>query len=189
MFKIMKKILFLIMAAIAIMNCYAQKVPGIYYNNEKVGYSRIIGKNVGNIAGAYFTLGLSSVKSNKVIEGEAAETEIKEKKPEFLIIFGNDKQTGYIFSNERNTDNMLLIQLQGKKGKRNLRTGKYGITGVKTGVDEEDVIPLSIEKVGDNQIKIHPKKPLKKGEYCFYYIGEAPSEEGAFNGVFDFSIK
>ena len=76
-----------------------------------------------------------------------------------------------------------------KKGKRNLRTGKYGLTGVKKGVDEKDVIPLSIEKVEDNKIKVHPKSNLKKGEYCFYYIGEAPTEESAFNGVFDFSIK
>ena len=185
----MKKILFLMMVALAFTRSYAQETTGIYYGSDKLGYSRIIGKNVGNIAGAYFTLGLSSAKSNKVIEGEAAETEIKEKKPEFTIIFGEDKQTGYIFSNERNMDNILLIQLHEKKSKRNLRTGKYGLTGVKTGVDEEDVIPLAIEKIDDNKIKIHPKKPLKKGEYCFYYIGEAPNEESAFNGVFDFSIK
>ena len=172
-----------------ILTSHAQEIPGIYYNNEKLSYSRIIGKNVSNIAGAYFTLGLSSAKSNKTIEGEKAETEIKEKKPEFVIVFGEDKQTGYIFSNARNADNILLIKLHEKKGKRNLRTGKYGLTGVKTGVDEEDVIPLSIEKIEDYKIKVYPKSNLKKGEYCFYYIGKAPSEEDVFNGVFDFSIK
>lgn len=185
----MKKILFLMIGLFIYIGSQAQNEPGIYYNNEKLGYSRIIGKNVGNIAGAYFTLGLSAAKSNKVIEGKTAEIEIKDKKPEFLILFGEDKQTGYIFSNERNTDNILLIQLHAKKNQRNLRTGKYGLTGIKTGIDENDVIPLSIEKIEDNQIKIHPKESLKKGEYCFYYIGEAPNEESVFNGVFDFSIK
>lgn len=189
-FRIMKKILFLLACSIVALSSFAQEeVPGIYYINEKLSYSRIIGKNVSNIAGAYFTLGLSSAKSNKIIEGENAETEIKEKKPEFTIIFGEDKQTGYIFSNARNIDNILLIQLHEKKGKRNLRTGEYGLAGVKTGIDEKDVIPLSIEKVENNKIKVHPKSNLKKGEYCFYYFGEAPSEEGTFNGVFDFSIK
>lgn len=185
----MKKIIFSIMAVLAFLNVIAQNSVGIYHNNQKMGYSRIIGKNVVNIAGAYFTLGLSSATSNKIIEGEAAEMEIEEVKPEFIIIFGEDKQTGYIFSNERNIDNIFLIQLHEKKSKRNLRTGKYGITGVKTGVAEEDVIPLSIERLEDNKIKVHPKKNLKKGEYCFYYSGEAPSEVNVFNGVFDFSIK
>lgn len=185
----MKKTLLILMLAIASVNIYAQDTTGIYYNSERLGYSRIIGKNVGNIAGAYFTLGLSSAKSNKVIEGSFAETKIKDKTPEFIIVFGEDTQTGYIFSNNRNTDNLLLIQLYEKKGKRELRTGKYGLTGVKTGVNEEDVIPLAIERVANNRSTVHPKQPLKKGEYCFYYMGSAPSEDGAFNGVFDFSIE
>lgn len=185
----MKKILLLTMAIMTILYSYAQDIPGIYYNNQKLGYSRIIGKNVGNIAGAYFTLGLSSAKSNKVIEGKTAEMEIKDKKPEFTIIFGKDKQTGYIFTNEKNIDNIFLVRLHGKKGNRNLRTGKYGLTGVKTGIDEEDVIPLSIEKTNEDKIIIRPKTSLKKGEYCFYYMGEPPTEESAFKGVFDFSVK
>lgn len=185
----MKKILFLMIVALVSIQNYAQETPGIYYNNEKVRYSRIIGKNVGNIAGAYFTLGLSSAKSNKVIEGESAELEIEEQKPEFTILFGEDKQTGYIFSDERHMDEILLIQLHEKKSKRNLRTGKYGLAGVKTGVDEKDVIPLTIEKVDENKYKVHPKKKLEKGEYCFYYMGKPQSEENTFNGVFDFSIK
>lgn len=185
----MKKILFLIMLVVAFTKSYAQETTGIYYNNDKLGYSRIIGKNVGNIAGAYFTLGLSSAKSNKVIEGETAELEIKERKPEFTIVFGEDKQTGYIFSDAKHMDEILLIQLHEKKNNRNLRTGKYGLTGVKTGVDEKDVIPLAIEKIDDNKYIVHPKKKLEKGEYCFHYMGKPQNEEDTFNGVFDFSIK
>lgn len=185
----MKKFLLVLMLVTAFANIYAQDTTGIHYNNEKIGYSRIIGKNVGNIAGAYFTLGLSSAKSNKIIEGNSAETKITDKNPEFVIIFGEDKQTEYIFSNARNVNNLLLIQMDEKKGKRELRTGKYGLTGVKTGVNEEDVIPLAIERIEDNKVKVRPKTSLKKGQYCFYYIGDAPSEESAFNGVFDFSIE
>lgn len=112
----MKNILLLTIAIMTILYSHAQEVSGIYYNNQRLEYSRIIGKNVGNIAGAYFTLGLSSAKSNKVIEGKTAEMEIKDKKPEFTIIFGDDNQTGYIFTNERNVDNIFLVRLHGKKG-------------------------------------------------------------------------
>lgn len=104
---------------------FSQNSSGIYYKGEKLNYSRVIGKSVGNIAGAYFTLGLSSAKSNKIIEGGTSSTDIEENKPEFTFIFGEDKQTGYIFTNIKNIDNMLLVKLHEKKNKRNLRTGKY----------------------------------------------------------------
>lgn len=184
----MKNLLFLLFCVINLIT-YAQDTTGIYYNNHKLSYSRITGKNVGNIAGAYFTFGMSSAKSNKTLEGETAETEIKEKKPEFIVVFGEDKQTNYIFTEENHINNLLLVQLYKKKNSRNLRSGKYGLAGVKTGIVEEDVIPLTIEKINENKIKIYPKKNLKKGEYGFYYVGEAPNKDTEFNGVFDFSIK
>lgn len=40
----MKKILFLMIVVLVSIQNHAQEIPGIYYNNEKVGYSRIIGK-------------------------------------------------------------------------------------------------------------------------------------------------
>lgn len=183
----MRKILFLLMAVVSL-SCYSQKSAGIYYNDVKLGYSRIIGKNVGNIAGAYFTLGLSSAKSNKVIEGETSEMKIDNAKPTFIFVFGENNLTGDIFSDTDNINDMLLLKLHEKKNKRNLRTGKYGLSGVKTGVDEKDVIPLKIESIGEGKISVTPKKRLDNGEYCFYYVGEQ-SEESKFNGVFDFTIE
>lgn len=60
------------MLIIACAITYAQDYDktGIYYNDTKLDYSRIGGKKVGNIAGAYFTLGLSSAKASVIIEGE-----------------------------------------------------------------------------------------------------------------------
>lgn len=184
----MKKLSFFVLIFSICLNMYSQET-GIFYNNEKVGYSRIIGNNVGNIVGASLTLGISSAKSNKVIEGDAAELEIEEGKPNFSIKFGEDKQTGYIFTDPKNLDEILLLKLHVKKGSRNLRSGKYGLGGVKTGVDEKDIIPIAIEKINDNEFSIHPKKKLEKGEYCFYYTGRAQNEDNTFNGVFDFSVK
>lgn len=177
------------LATLMPLHIYSQEVSGIYYKDLRLGYSRIIGKNVGNIAGAYFTLGLSSAKSNKVIEGDAAELEISEEKPYFTFVFGEDKQTGYIFTDIANMNDIVLLILHEKKGHRNLRTGKYGLTEVKTGIDDKDVIPISIEKTDDYKCIVHPKKNLKKGEYCFYYTKKPDNEETEFNGVFDFSIK
>lgn len=50
-------------------------------------------------------------------------------------------------------------------------------------------MPLGIERIGENKIKVQPKEPLEKGDYCFYYLGEVSNEDTEFNGVFDFSIE
>lgn len=185
----MRKILLsMVVVLLSLASASAQDKAGIYYNNTRIGYSRIIGKNVGNIAGAYFTLGLSSAKSNKIIEGETSETKIDNAKPTFIFVFGESNLTGDIFSNTDNINDILLLKLHEKKNKRNLRTGKYGLTGVKTGVDEKDVIPFKIESISEGKISVTPKKELDSGEYCFYYVGEQ-SEESKFNGVFDFTIE
>lgn len=184
----MKKITFLFFILFTL-SMKAQDKIGIYYDANKVGYSRVIGKRVGNIAGAYFTLGLSPANSNKVIEGETAETRIKDKKPVFTIYFGDDIDTEYIFSDPSNMDNLILIQLHEKKKTRSLRTGKYGlVAGVKTGIDEKDVQPLKIEKIDKNSYRVSPRKELKVGEYAFYYSGNVPEGKNEFNGIFDFSI-
>lgn len=171
------------------LHVHSQETSGIYYKETKVGYSRIIGGNVGNMALAIATFGLSSAKSNNVIEGETAELEITERKPVFTFVFGEDKQTGYIFSDIANMNDILLVTLHKKKGHRNLRTGRYGLTEIKTGIDEKDVVPIAIEKTDDSKCIVHPKKDLEKGEYCFYYTAKPENEGNTFNGVFDFSIK
>lgn len=182
------KNLILLLAVLSIcLNINSQEI-GIFYQGIKVGYSRIIGNNVGNIVGASLTLGISSAKSYKVIEGDMAELEINDSKPEFSVVFGEDKQTGYIFSDSKNMDDILLLKIHVKKGTRNLRSGKYGLGGVQIGVDEKDIIPIAIEKVDDYKYKVHPKKKLEKGEYCFYYVGKPKNEENIFNGIFDFSV-
>lgn len=163
---------------------------GISYQNEKIGNSRVSGKRVGNIVGAYLTIGLSAANSNIVIEGENSDCVIDNSKPEFTFTFGEDKQTEYIFADSSNLDAIVLIKLHEKKGSRYLRTGKYGlIAGVQTGTDQKDVQPISVEKVDDKHFKVTPKSRLAKGQYAFYYIGTVPDGKNRYNGVFDFSIK
>lgn len=184
----MKKILFLLIVINAC-SLYGQNTAGIYYQGNKIEYSRIGGKKIGNIAGAYFTLGLSSVKSNIVIEGKSASTKIKERNPSFDIYIGSDNITEYIFESPANLRDITLVILRSKKNSRNIRTGKYGLTGVSIGLDENDIQPILIEKITENHYKVAPKEDLNKGEYAFYYLGKAPEGKIEFNGVFDFKIE
>lgn len=168
--------------------CNSQNIPGIYYNNKKLSYSRITGNSIRNIAGAYFSIGISPAKSYKIIEGTTSELGIKNIKPTFTIVFGEDKETGYIFSSIKNMNNIFLVRLGVKNGNRRIKTGKYGITGIVEGLGE-DIIPIAIEKIDDNSIKITPKNQLLYGEYCFYYNGKPIDEKNTFSGVYDFTIK
>ena len=159
----------------------------VFYNDKgndiKLPTSRISGNKVGNVVGAYLSLGLSAANSNKVIAGEQSELKIKNKKPTFDIHFKSENLNGY------DVNNIVLVKIYEKKNSRNLRTGKYGlIAGVQYGINQDDIIPINIEKENDIII-ISPKSKLKKGQYCFYYVGQIPDDVEKVNVVYDFMIK
>lgn len=185
----MKKLLLFIFLLVTVIS-NAQDVPGIYYNSKKMGYSRLVGKRIGNAFGAYLTGGLTTVKINRVVEGKTAELEISEKKPEFTVVFGEkDYTTGFIFTDRDNINRLLLVKLSVKNKNRNLNVGKYGITKIKTQTDDDNILALSIDQVDENTFKFHPREDLDdETEYCFYYRNDKEDKENLknFDGVFDF---
>lgn len=179
----MKKIILSVLFAMVMVVANAQ----IFYKGEKLGNSRIQGNKVGNIAGAYFTLGLSSAKSNKVVEGSTSGFDIKEKRPVFSFIFSENAKDS-LFMYKEKMDYIVLVKMHKKKNSRLIRTGKYGLAaGVQTGLSADDIIAISIEESEDENgtLLIKPKSDLEEGEYGFVY-----NENGKPTGkVFDFSIK
>lgn len=179
----MKKTILSMLLAVVTVGASAQ----VFYNEEKLGNSRIQGNKVGNIAGAYLTFGLSSAKSNKVVEGETSGLDIKDKRPVFTILFYESAKDS-VFMDKDNMDKIVLVKMHEKKNSRLIRTGKYGLAaGVQTGLLAEDIIPVSIDDSEDEKYtySIKPKSELKKGEYGFIYVpnGKPVSK------VYDFTIK
>lgn len=179
----MKKILLSMLLAVIAVDANSQ----VFYNGEKLGNSRIQGSKVGNIAGAYFTLGLSSAKSNKVVEGETSGLDIKDKRPVFTILFSESARDS-VFMDKENMDKIVLVKMHEKKNSRLIRTGKYGLAaGVQKGLLADDIIPISIDDSEKEEYtySIRPKSELKKGEYGFIYVlnGKPVSK------VYDFTIK
>ncbi len=160
----------------------------VFYNGEKLYSSRITGKKIGNLLGAYVTAGISSAKQSIMIEGETSENSIAERRPTFILKFGESKDS--IFMDRANMDKVVMVKLYPKKKVRQLRVGKYGlVAGVQTNIGTEDMIPLRIEEDEDNGniFNVRPKEDLEDGEYCFYYTDK--QLENMANKVFDFSIK
>lgn len=75
----MKKFLLFLLVLFATIS-KAQDTPGLYYNGQKMSYSRMVGTRVGNAFGAVATGGLTTVKINRVVEGQTAELVVAEKK-------------------------------------------------------------------------------------------------------------
>ena len=158
----------------------------VYYNEEKLGTSRIQGERIGNLLGAYMTVGLSPVNTSKIIEGKRAEIVIKEKNPQFIIRFRSKKDR--IFMRSENIEYMVLVSLQEKGSTRRLRTGKYGlISGIQTNISEKEIIPISIDESEEEEgaYVVKPREKLVKGEYAFYYIRDDIEQKY----VYDFSVK
>lgn len=179
----MRKVLFMIAVMMFSMATSAQ----IFYNGEKLSSSRVQGKKVNNIAGAYLTLGMSSAKSNLVIEGETSGFDIEESKPSFDILFSEEAKDS-TFADKSNMDNIVLVIIHAKKNTRLLRTGKYGLAaGVQTGLLEDDIILLSIEESETDKYSytVIPKKKLSKGEYAFVYVNNGK----ATRKIYDFTVK
>lgn len=172
-------------------------VPGIYYNGEKVGSSRITGQRLGNLAGAYFTMGLSGAKRDMQIEGKSAELTINEKRPVFTVVFAENAIPA-VFQNPANSDYLILVKLKEGKNERKLQNGSYGLTGVESTVAQKFVVPMKVEQVTATTFTFTPKEDLKKGEYGFYFnmpklsdeeAANAPESAKPYNGVIDFNIK
>ena len=190
----MKKILFLFIVVFLTANAWGQ-TAGIFYNGEKVGYSRIFGHKLGNLAGAYFSMGLSGAKRNLLIEGKTAELKINEKRPTFNVVFGDSTALPSVFQNPKNFDFLVLVELKKGKNERKLQNGSYGLTGVESNLASKYVISLKVEQISQSEFSICPKEDLKKGEYCLYFNIPEPKDKDnekeqndIFKGVFDFTI-
>lgn len=160
----------------------------VFYNGEKLYSSRITGKKLGNLLGAYVTVGISSAKQNLMIEGKTSENIVNEQRPVFKFKFGASKDS--IFMDRANMDKIILVKIYPKKNARQLRIGKYGLAaGVQTSVGADDMIPLNIEEdeENDNTFIVRPKGDLEDGEYCFYYTDKQLKHMA--NKVYDFNIK
>lgn len=160
----------------------------VYYKGEKLYTSRITGKKLGNLLGAYMTVGLSSAKQSLIIEGETSENIISEKRPEFMLKFGASKDS--LFMDKANIDKIVLIKIYPKKRLRQLRIGKYGfVAGVQTNAVGNDAIALRVEENEESEgvFTIHPREELEDGEYCFFYTDKEMMKKA--NKVYDFSIK
>lgn len=168
-----------------------------YYENEnlvKIQPSVFSGTRT-NALGAAFSYGIAPAKMKSYVNNETSSNKVNSNNLSFIFQFDkqnkNDLGNGnWWFKTASSPNEFALTQLQKKKNRRELVTGKIrGITAsMQMGVDTDDTIEFSIVDLGNGRYKVIPKNILEPGEYCFFYQGTIPM--GGYNNqsIFDFSI-
>lgn len=169
-----------------------------YYENEnlvKIQPSVFSGTRT-NALGAAFSYGIAPAKMKSYVNNETSSNKVNSDNLSFIFQFDkqnkNDLGNGnWWFKTASSPNEFALTQLQKKKNRRELVTGKIrGITAsMQMGVDTDDTIEFSIVDLGNGRYKVTPLNILESGEYCFFYQGTIPM--GGYNNqsIFDFSIQ
>ncbi|MEL7445225.1 MAG: hypothetical protein AAGK02_05350 [Pseudomonadota bacterium] len=153
----------------------------------------------GGILGYAITGGLASASVKAVIPGEEARHISPDETPTFYLYLdssaGNSPGTlsGGFGPALMSPNEMSLMKLKSKKGRREARIGSMNIAGAKTGVMDKDQIPFSYEQVAPGVYRMTIEEPLKDGQYGFVFAisgGAGPGLNGTAGGarVFAFGV-
>lgn len=96
-----------------------------------------------------------------------------------------DLATYYMFSRTYSVRNFMLCKLKTVGNKRELSTGKIGITGNNMGATESEDLKFNVKNTTPGVYEITFNGPQHPGEYCFVFND---GNTGAYNSVFDFTV-
>ena len=167
---------------------------GVYWRDERkfilIQGQAVTNTKTGGKAGSFFTDGLRNQHWDATIEGNTSKNVVRDRQPTFyLYVPDGDDSSDYV-----------LVKLNKKGDHREFQIGSFGgITGGKSGVQKDKVVPFSAEHVGIRVYKIKLDEGLKPGEYAFFMgTGQSNTMSGAHGGnrsggsasgrVWDFSI-
>ncbi len=153
----------------------------------------------GGVFGYALTGGIASASLKAVLPGGTAARQTSNRRPTFYVFFDVSGNQSPVFSTGFGSaivspNELSLVDLVEKKGRREARVGSINIGGSKTGVMDKDQISFSYEQVAASVFKVTPDRDLAAGEYGFIFAlggGAGPGASGGVAGarVFDFTVK
>lgn len=163
-------------------NASKENKEGIFYldtinNTETKILPSVFSSTKTNTLGATFSYGIASASIKSVIPNATSNNIIDSCVPLFKFYFNGDENQSFAesvsnwwFKTATSPTEFVLLKLDRKKNKRELKTGSVNIyAGSSIGIDPNAAIPFIVEKINDNQFIIRPKRILPSGEYCFVY--------------------
>jgi hypothetical protein len=151
----------------------------------------------GGFFGYALTGGLASMSVKASIQNETARVVSPSPTPLFYLFFEESNgaaNTGAWSSGSAATvvspNELTLIKLDRKKGRREARVGSMNIGGAKSGVMDKDRLSFNYDMVRPGVFKVTPNRPLVAGEYGFIYSIAGAGANGALSArIFDFSVR
>jgi hypothetical protein len=152
----------------------------------------------GGFLGYAFTGGLASLSVKAVIPNPTARVHASASKPTFFLFFDESNpgtaSGGSWLAGTATTitspNELTLVRLVAKNGRREARVGSVNIAGAKTGVMDRDQLAFDYEAVRPGVYKVTPRVVLSPGEYGFIYSLTGGATGGAITArIFDFSVK
>lgn len=141
-----------------------------------------------NTLGAALSYGIAKSKMKMEFAGTTSPY-VFTGKAHFLLYFGivpaNKAVRYYMFSNNFSIRDFAVAKFSVKKNKRLLVQGSYSLwSGSNTGLKTDDDVKITSKQIRDGVYDITVS--ALPGEYCFVFTNNGV---GAFNSVFDFTIK
>lgn len=151
----------------------------------------------GGILGYALTGGIASMSVKASVQNETARVASSSRTPVFYLFFDESNGAGGTGAWSSGTaatvlspNELTLIRLNKKKGRREARVGSANIAGAKTGVMDKDRLGFNYEMVRAGVYKVLPVAALAPGEYGFIYSISGGGAGGALTArIFDFSVR
>jgi hypothetical protein len=184
----------------------AKQKPGIYLAAPgKAGeMTRLVGARphveTRGIGKTMLTQGFSKPSEYATLDGTGADIRTKETAPEFYFYFdagssqpdpnnpaASMSQMASMMSGDslppgaRTASDFVLVKFTLAKDAREVEVGKAGSNS-----KSKSAIDCVIERLAQGAYKLHPKDPLKPGEYAFYY--NSSQGGGASSPLWDFGV-
>jgi hypothetical protein len=156
--------------------------PGMYVATQDT-FTKILGqivtfKRTGSLAVSGLTAGIKARKENVQLLGPHAQT-VVDGKPVFYFIPAKQEAEAGV-----NAGDLILIQLEEKKERRQFEVGAQGLWRGSSGISLTHQIQLLRDEVKPGVYKVAPAVALAKGEYALYLT----RGHGTEPYVYDFSV-
>jgi hypothetical protein len=132
----------------------------------------------GGILGYALTGGIASASLKVTFPGETTRYKIAPGRPTFYMYFGPQFDGGNVSGGAfvgganaaaQSPNELNLVQLTKKKGRREARVGSFNVAGSKAGILDKDQIAFDYSEVSPGIFKVEPQNSLVAGEYGFVY--------------------
>lgn len=172
----------------------ARHEVGIYLYIEKNGVKNLTemepnvstATRTGGAFGTAVTYGILSTKQLVRVNGREANQQVAEAQPVFYFYLNEkDRSMAAVKYFPASVNQFRLVRFKVKGKNREVTVGQTSVFGTRSGINDDNIVDFSYEKVADGVYRITPRAPMKQGEYGFYLLGTGNAIGATF---YDFSI-